>query len=59
MNLRWFDEEEEEEEETLFDPKSANVQCITYHYIKLRQYTHTHMYGHMCINIHHRCKIIN
>ena len=22
-------EEEEEEEETLFDPKSANVQCIT------------------------------
>ena len=22
--------EEEEEEETLFDPKSANVQCITY-----------------------------
>ena len=24
------EEEEEEEEETLFDPKSANVQCITY-----------------------------
>ena len=24
-----FEEEEEEEEETLFDPKSANVQCIT------------------------------
>ena len=23
------EEEEEEEEETLFDPKSANVQCIT------------------------------
>ena len=22
--------EEEEEEETLFDPKSANIQCITY-----------------------------
>ena len=28
---KWTDEEEEEEEEeeTLFDPKSANVQCIT------------------------------
>ena len=24
-----YKEEEEEEEETLFDPKSANVQCIT------------------------------
>ena len=27
--MRCFNEEEEEEEETLFDPKSANVQCIT------------------------------
>ena len=38
------------EEETLFDPISD---------IKLKQYTHMHMYGHMCINIHHRCEIIN
>ena len=48
-----------QEEETLFDPKSANVQCITYQIIQLEQYTHTHMHGHMCINIHHTNKIIN
>ena len=27
--------------------------------IKLQQYTHMHIHGHMCIDIHHRNKIIN
>ena len=60
-SLREMNEEEEEEEELYFDPKSANVVCTMHHisYIKLKQYTHTHICRHMCINIHHRCKIIN
>ena len=34
--------------------------CTMHHIIiKLQQYTHTHIHGHMCIDIHHRNKIIN
>ena len=37
------EEEEEEKEETLFDPKSANVQCITY---QIYAHVSTHVHKH-------------